>query len=234
MRIALIGNFNAAVTAHQAIPKALALSAQACDCEVEQVWLATEKIAATDLRAFDAFWCVPASPYRSMQGALSAIRYARESGRPFLGTCGGFQHCLIEYARHVLGIADAAHAETDPDAPDPVISKLACSLIEAEETIHILPGTRLAEIYGASEIRERYHCSFGLNPAYRERLEQSPLRISAIAAVDEVRAVELPSHPFYLCTLFQVERSGLAGTVHPLITAFVRAADETASRLHLS
>jgi len=65
---------------------------------------------------FDGFWCVPASPYRDIDGALRAIRFAREQRRPFLGTCGGFQHAVLEYARNVLGWADAEHGELAPNA----------------------------------------------------------------------------------------------------------------------
>src|SRR5690242_20599101 len=97
--IALIGDYNPAATAHQAIPIALQLAAAKTGVPVEPVWVPTESITDPEaqFRTFDAFWCVPASPYASMEGALKAIRYARESRRPFLGTCGGFQHALIEY-----------------------------------------------------------------------------------------------------------------------------------------
>jgi Glutamine amidotransferase class-I len=79
-----------------------------------------------------------------MAGALLAIRYAREHRVPFLGTCGGFQHAVLEYARDVLGWADAEHAETAPGASRAVISPLACALVEALGTIRLVPGTRIA------------------------------------------------------------------------------------------
>jgi CTP synthase (UTP-ammonia lyase) len=116
-RIALIGDYDASVKAHQAIPRALALGAgDDIDCEWE--WLHTTTLARDpkdQLADFDGVWCVPASPYANTRGALSAIRFARESGRAFLGTCGGFQHAVMEYAEAVWGVA-AAHAETDVDA----------------------------------------------------------------------------------------------------------------------
>jgi CTP synthase (UTP-ammonia lyase) len=103
-RVALIGNYNPSAIAHQAIPEALRVSADSGH-SVEGVWVPTESIsnAEVQLRDFDGIWCVPDSPYASMEGALAAIRFARESGRPFLGTCGGFQHALIEYARTLNG-----------------------------------------------------------------------------------------------------------------------------------
>lgn len=100
LRVALVGDYDPAVIAHQAISRALALAAEACGRPVQPQWLPTESISRdADLDDFDAIWCVPASPYRSMDGALRAIRYARERGVPFLGTCGGFQHAVLEYAR---------------------------------------------------------------------------------------------------------------------------------------
>jgi len=89
-----------------------------------------------------------------MDGALSAIRLAREVGISFLGTCGGFQHALIEYARNVAGIEDAEHAESSPSAERLVIEPLACSLVDMEGEIRPLPDTRLAEIYGPGPHRE--------------------------------------------------------------------------------
>jgi CTP synthase (UTP-ammonia lyase) len=100
--IGLIGDFNAAVLAHQAIPRALGLAGEVTGTSLCHEWVPTQEIRdESGLREFDGFWCVPASPYGSMDGALRAIRFAREQGRPFLGTCGGFQHTIIEYARNV-------------------------------------------------------------------------------------------------------------------------------------
>src|SRR5258708_3655402 len=115
--IGLVGDYDAAVLAHQAIPLALRHAADTLNVDVECAWLATDGIRSTaQLAGYKGLWCVPASPYRSMDGALVAIRYARENKLPFLGTCGGFQHTVIEYARNVLGWSDADHGETNPTA----------------------------------------------------------------------------------------------------------------------
>jgi CTP synthase (UTP-ammonia lyase) len=85
-RIGLVGDYNADVPAHQAIPRALALAERALGTPLEFRWLPTETIKSdAALASFDALWCVPASPYRSMEGALRAIRFARAHARPFLG-----------------------------------------------------------------------------------------------------------------------------------------------------
>ena len=227
IRIALIGDYNPEVTAHVAIPRALQLAANGSARAVEPAWMATPLCTTKReerLSPFDAIWCVPNSPYASMAGALCAIRFARESGRPFLGTCGGFQHAIIEYARNALGCQEADHAESNPAAALPLISHLACSLAPGKGAIRLLPHSQLARIYGRTEIAENYHCNFGLNPRFESMLNDGKLTISGRDENDEVRAVELAGHPFFIATLFQPEQSAFAGVAHPLIGSFVRAA----------
>ncbi len=162
-----------------------------------------------------------------MDGALSAIRFAREQGIPFLGTCGGCQHAIIEYARNVLGLVEADHAETNPSAALPLIAPLACSLVEVQDTIHLKPGSRIAIIYGRSEIVEAYHCNYGLNPHYQSLLEQGGMLITGVDVSGEARVIEIAQHPFFVATLFQPERSAFTGEAHPLITAYLQAIAET-------
>ena len=226
-RIGLIGDFNPDVIAHQAIPKALALAARSVGCTVEPVWLLTDRIELNSVAQFAEFvglWCVPACPYVSMEGALHAIRFARERPLPFLGTCGGFQHALIEIARNVAGIHDAAHAETNPGAANPVISPLACSLVEQTGVIRLKENSRLRNACGRERITEGYHCRFGLNPQFRARLERDELEFTGWDENAEVRAFELHNHPFFVATLFQPERAALRGEDHPLVRAFVASA----------
>jgi CTP synthase (UTP-ammonia lyase) len=230
--IGLVGDYDAGVTAHQAIPRALALAASALGAPIEFRWLPTETIDSEAVLApFDALWCVPASPYRSMAGALRAIRFARERPLPFLGTCGGFQHAVVEYARNVLGWADAEHAETAPDAARPVIAPLACSLVEVTNKVQLLSGSRIAAAYGAAEATEGYHCRYGLNEAFRETLVSGALRVTAEDEAGDIRALELEDHPFFVATLFQPERAALTGRLPPLVAAFARAAVEQAAAL---
>src|ERR1043166_1777744 len=127
--IALVGDYSPLVVAHRAIPIALDLAQRANDVEVAWRWVPTREIhdAARDLIDFAAIWVVPASPYENMDGVLAAIRLAREIKRPFLGTCGGFQHALIEFARNVAGLGAADHAETNPAGSVLVVAPLACS-----------------------------------------------------------------------------------------------------------
>lgn len=222
--IGLIGDYNAAVLAHQAIPRALGLAGDVAIAAVHYEWVPTAEIEdQSRVSRFDGLWCVPASPYRSMDGALRAIRFAREQDRPFLGTCGGFQHAIIEYARNVLGWVDAEHAETAPSAARTVITPLNCALVEKSGTIRFRTGSILAAAYGCLEASEGYHCSYGINPAFVSAIIAGPLRVGAEDRAGEVRAVELEGPPFFVATLFQPERAALTGNISPLVAAFVRA-----------
>lgn len=226
--LALVGDFRPDALAHQAIPVALALAGQAEQCAVTWSWVASTAVRdpARDLGRFSGLWIVPASPYASMEGVLAAIRWARETRRPVFGSCGGFQHMLIEFARDVAGLAAADTSESNPRGPDPVVAPLACSLVEQIGAVRFAADSRLREIYGRDTSAEGYHCRYGLNAAYRARLEAAGLRFTAFDQNGEVRAAELPAtvHPFFLGTLFQPERAALRSEVPPLARALVRAA----------
>jgi CTP synthase (UTP-ammonia lyase) len=157
IRVALIGDFSASVLAHQAIPQALDLVAKQRAWTIKWEWIHTanlDGLQSIPLNSFQAFWCVPGSPYASEQGAIRAIQYARESGLPFLGTCGGCQHAILEYARNVLGLTSAGHAETDPTTELPLISALSCGLVEVRDSIDLDRKSRLYGIYGRDKIEE--------------------------------------------------------------------------------
>lgn len=225
VRIGLIGEYSPDVVAHRTIPIALSMASATLGCNVEYDWLPTDKIAAdiAVVEPYDGLWCVPASPYASMEGALNSIRYARESGIPFLGTCGGFQHALIEYARNMLHIEEADHAESNPDASVLFVTPLTCALRGVKGTVMLDPGSMAARIYGKTEAIEEYNCGFGLNPKYRPIIEESELPITGVDDEGEARVIELRGHPFFIGTLYQPERAARDGIEHPIITAFVRA-----------
>ena len=224
-RIALVGDYSENVVAHRAIPLALKLAVSELHADVSWEWLPSRDLppmGAARLASYAAVWCVPASPYENPPGVIEAIRFARSQRRPFLGTCGGFQHALLEYAQAEWGI-DALHAETNPEAEDPVIAPLTCSLVEVRAGLRFEPDSRLRAIYGRDTANEEYHCSYGLNPRYAERLQRGALEIAARDDEGGVRAVELRDHPFFIGTLFQPERAALRGQTPPLVKAFVEA-----------
>jgi CTP synthase (UTP-ammonia lyase) len=226
LRIALIGDHDPRKTAHIAIPQALALAGRSCGVPIEGEWIGTARLGQPPetLAAHDGLWIVPGSPYADTDAALAAIRFAREAKLPLLGTCGGFQHALIEFARDVAGIAGADHAETNAAAADLVVTPLSCALVEKSGDITFTPGSRLHDIFRGRTTHEGYHCRYGVNPAFRARFEAAGLRFTGFDDGGEIRTFELPAHPFFIGTLFQPERSALRGLIHPLVEAFVRAA----------
>jgi len=224
VRIALVGDYDENVSAHQAIPVALDRVAGETGIGMEYQWVPTPEVGeGAVLEAFDGIWCVPASPYLDMLGALTAIRFAREQQVPFLGTCGGFQHALLEYARNVLGWTDAEHAETAPDSDQAIITPLSCSLVEAFAPIRLLPGSRIATAYDAEQTQERYRCRYGLRKALEAQVFAGALKVCGYDHEQEVRAMELDGHAFFVATLFQPERAALEGKTPPLVKAFVLA-----------
>jgi CTP synthase (UTP-ammonia lyase) len=215
IRIGLIGDFSEQQRAHTAIPRAL----QATSDGLEIVWIPTDSVGdSQSLAGFDGFWCVPGMPYRSADGAMRAIRHARITRTPFLGTSAGFQYAILEYARDVLGLSQADHQKTDPKSAMPLISPLGCALAGVKARVRFLDGSRLRRAYGVPESIEEYHCSFGLNGRFRRLIEGRDLWVAAVDDQHEIRAVELDQHPFFVATLFQPEmRAGK----NPLVEAFV-------------
>lgn len=224
-RLALIGDYDANKTAHLAIPRVLERARRATGVNLDWEWIGTDRVfnAAETLAGFSGVWMAPGSPYRDLDGALTAIRHAREHDLPFLGTCGGFQHALIEFARNVAELAGADHAETNAGAPTLVVTPLACSLVDQMGSITFTPGSRMNAIFGGQPAHEGYHCNYGVNPTYRTRLETAGLRFTGFDATGDIRAFELPGRRFFLGTLFQPERSALRDAGHSLVEAFVAA-----------
>lgn len=223
LRLSLVGDYRADAVAHQAIPLAIERAARWLNISVEAEWIATDQLDQTDLTRSDAVWVVPGSPYRNDAGVFETLRWARESGKPLLGSCGGFQYAVIEYARNVLGWHDASHAETDTGGRM-VIAPLSCSLVEQRGIVRFEADSRIARAYGTLESDEGYHCNFGVNPDFSEALGDNTLRITAWDEAGDVRGVELPGHPFYVATLFQSERAALQDKASPLVIAWMQAA----------
>ena len=223
-RIALIGEYDPAFPPHQATIAACIHSASALRIHVVSEWVSTENLTVDGLHGYSAYWILPGSPYKSLSNTLAVIRHARELGIPCLGTCGGFQHMILEYARNVLGFVDAQHAEYDPYASELFVSKLECSLVGRELLIRLQPDSRVAHIYGTIEAREQYYCNFGVNPEKVTELRRGALQVTGSDAEGEIRVVELPDHPFFIGTLFVPQLRSRADRPHPLITALIRAA----------
>ncbi len=235
-RIAILGDFDAANETHTATDESLFHAAAALGESVAAKWLPTDQLLSDDhdaegpaklaelLNGYDGVWIAAGSPYRDMDAVLAAIRHVRQAGVPTIGTCGGFQHIVLEYGRNVLGLADARHAEYDPYASVLFVSKLACSLVGKRMQVSLRPGTLAARLYERNTIDENYYCNFALNPEFQPALEQAGMTISGVDDQGAVRIVELPAHPFFVGTLFVPQVASTPERPHPVVLGFADAA----------
>jgi CTP synthase (UTP-ammonia lyase) len=224
-RLAIIGDFNAAFRPHVATNEAINHVLHHHKWNLQADWIPTDSIE-TDFNKiiadYSGFWIAPGSPYNSMSGALKIIEFARINNVPTLGTCGGFQHIVIEFARNVLGIKDAQHAEYDPYASELVVNPLTCDLKGNKLDIDIVDKTsKIFSIFKTNTISEKYYCNFGLNPKYQDLLHNHGLRIVGTDEHKEARIMELINHSFFIATLFVPQDNSNAEKPHKLITAFL-------------
>lgn len=227
MKLAIIGDYNSQYKPHQATNEAITHSLINFGIPLQYDWISTEVIDKDFekiISTYHGFWIAPGSPYISMSGALKIIQHARENKIPTLGTCGGFQHMVIEFARNVMGIADAEHAEYDPYASNLVVNPLSCSLVgETLEVELTEPFSRTSEIFGEKKILEKYYCNFGLNPKYQNQLHDNGFKMVGTDKLKEARILELENHPFFIATLFVPQDNSTIESPHKLVTGFLKS-----------
>jgi CTP synthase (UTP-ammonia lyase) len=228
-----MGDFDALNPTHIANNEALDHAAKQFAKPFQYEWVGTERIEPefdNIICSYDGFLIAPGSPYKSMGGVLKIIEYARTHQIPTLGTCGGFQHMIIEFARNVLDIKDAEHAETNPYASKLVINPLTCSLKGQTLEIEIIQKESLVySIFNTSTITENYYCNFGLNPEYQQQIHQAGFSMVASDKHKEARIVELKGHPFFIGTLFVPQANSSVEKPHPIVTALLNAMEKHSS-----
>ena len=237
VRIGILGDFDPKAPNLPAVEKSLQHAAKKLGCAVEAEWLPTPSLTSADsekrLEAFDGIWAAPGSPYKSLDGMLKGIEIARRRDWPFLATCGGFQYALIECARNVLGIADADTAENNSGSQHVIIYPVACAVPNHGKKpklsgpipqIRLRPGSYLHSFYSQEIVTEEFFCNFEVNPEYEWAAMEAGFPVVARGPKGEVRAIESPTHRFFIATLFQPQLSSKAGDPHPLVLAFLQAA----------
>jgi CTP synthase (UTP-ammonia lyase) len=238
VQIGIFGEYDPTSPTLPAIEKSLQHAAGELKIAVEAQWLPTDSLLdpALDekLEAFDGLWAAPGSPYKSFDGMLRGIEFARRRDWPFLGTCGGCQYTLIECARNVMGIKDADSAENNSGSKNIVIFPVACAVPDRKPNapklsgkipeIRIRPGSYLHSFYNKDVVTEEFFCNFEVNPEFEWAIIEAGFPIVARGAQGEVRAIESPTHRFFIATLFQPQLSSKPGKPHPLIVEFLRAA----------
>jgi len=238
VRIGILGDFNPEFRSHHATNESLQHVAAKLNLPVESAWISTQSVlepnAQKMLESFDGIWAAPGSPYESFDGMLKGIEFARRRDWPFLGTCGGFQYTLIECARNVLGIKDADTAENNSGSKNIVIYPVACAVPDRAEDapklsgaipeIRLRPGSYLQSFYMKDTVVEEFFCNFEVNPDYEWAAMEAGFPVVARGPQGEIRAIESPTHLFYIATLFQPQLSSKPKKPHPLVLAFVQAA----------
>jgi CTP synthase (UTP-ammonia lyase) len=238
VRIGIIGDFNPEFRSHHATNDSLQHASAKLGTPVDSEWISTPSLAGSNaveiLQDFDGLLASPGSPYKSMDGMLRGIQFARERDWPFLGTCGGFQYALIECARNVLGIKDADTAENNSGSKNVVIYPVACAvpnragdapkLSGVVPEIRISPGSYLQTFYMKDIVEEEFFCNFEVNPDYEWAAMEAGFPVCARGPQGEIRAIESPTHRFFIATLYQPQLASKPKNPHPLVLAFVQAA----------
>ena len=240
VEIALVGKYVALHDAYLSVVEALTHGGIENDVKVNIRWVNSEDVtdgSAARLLAGCQGILVPGGfGDRGIEGMICAIRYAREAKIPFFGICLGMQMAVVEFARHVCGLAGAHSSEFDPRSPYPVIGLMSDQVgVTAKGgtmrlgsyPCRLLEGSRAAGIYGAEEISERHRHRYEFNNAYREQLSDAGLVFSGLSPDGElVELIELPDHPWFVAGQFHPELKSRPNKAHPLFRDFVRAAKE--------
>jgi len=238
VRIGILGDFDPKSPTLPVVEKSLQHASAKLNQPLESQWIATpsllEQKAEKVLEGFDGIWAAPGSPYHSFDGMLKGIEFARRRDWPFLGTCGGFQYALIECARNVLGIKDADSAENNSGSKNIIITPVACAvsnggkgapkLSGAIPEIRLRPGSYLQSFYRQDTVTEEFFCNFEVNREYEWAAIEAGFPVVARGPKGEIRAIESPTHRFFIATLFQPQLSSKPNKPHPVVMAFVQAA----------
>lgn len=236
--IALVGKYIALHDAYLSVAEALKHGGIANRVKVNIKWIDSESITSENvgeiLKDADGILVPGGFGKRGIEGKILAIEYARTRKVPFLGICLGMQLAIVEFARNVAGIKDAASIELEPDTPHPVIA-----LMPEQEGVTDLGGTlrlgaypcvlkentRARELYGVDRISERHRHRYEVNNEYRETLEKHGLVFAGLSPGGRIaEMIELPEHPYFLATQAHPEFKSRPNHAHPLFAGLVEAA----------
>ena len=244
--VAMVGKYVNLTESYKSLSESLIHAGIHTHTKVNIRYIDSERIEqqAVSLDDVDAILVPGGFGERGIEGKIAAVRFAREHGIPYLGICLGMQVAVIEYARHVAGLADAHSTEFRPDTPHPVIalitewqtedgrverrsadSDLGGSMRLGAQKCRLQDGTRARALYGREIIEERHRHRYEFNNGYREILEKAGLSLAG-ASLDGnlVEMIEIPSHPWFVACQFHPEFTSTPRYGHPLFTGFIRAA----------
>ena len=191
-------------------------------------------VAELDTADFDALLVPGGFGPRGIEGKINACRYARTHGVPYLGICLGMQIAIIEFARDVLGMADANSAEIDPSTTHPVIdilpeqkdvTDMGGTMRLGQYPCTLNPESKAYGLYGASMIYERHRHRYEVNNDYRPDLLNGGMIFAGTSPDNHiVEMVEIPDHPWFVAGQFHPEFKSRPNRPHPLFRGFVTAA----------
>jgi CTP synthase len=236
--IGLVGKYVDLTESYKSLNEALIHGGIGNDCRVNLKHIDSEEIErsgpAAVLQGMDGILVAPGFGSRGIEGKIEAVRYAREKGVPFFGICLGMQVAVIEFARNVAGLKGANSTEFDAAGPHPVVDLLPeqRSVTEKGATMRLgsypcvlVPGTKAAVAYGASEIQERHRHRYEVNNEYRELLVSKGMVLSGTSPDRRlVEMIELPDHPYFVGCQFHPEFKSRPQDPHPLFQSFIGAA----------
>jgi len=221
--IGIVGDFDEKILTLAALNQAIDHCRKFPDFAIDATWCPTTVSPEVYFKEnrFQGLWIAPGSPYQDDANVFETIQIARTTNFPLLGSCGGFQYMVLEYARSVMGFATASHAESDPHGLNPFISPLACSLKGREEDVIITDNDSwLRRTLRCEKITGHFYCSYGVAPEVHEKLNKFPFVFTAFSPHGEARALELKGHRFFNGTLFQPSLDSTEQKPNPLILDF--------------
>jgi CTP synthase len=246
-KVAIIGKYTSNGDAYKSIAEALIHAGIPNDAEVDIHWVESDSLEGSIepeemLRGIDGMVVAPGFGGRGIEGKIAAIRYARESGLPFLGICLGLQMAVIEFARNVCGLSGANSEEMVECPPYPVIHILpeqkeivnkGATMRLGSYPCNLVHGTLAAKLYEETRITERHRHRYEVNNDFREKLTEHGMVISGVSPDYRlVEMIEVPSHPFFIGTQAHPEFKSRPNRPHPLFSGLVKAAVEHHAKVH--
>ncbi|MBV0932513.1 CTP synthase [Marinobacterium weihaiense] len=245
--IAMVGKYMELLDAYKSLIEAISHAGIALRQKVKIDYIDSERVereGSQILEGYSAILVPGGFGERGVEGKIEAVRFARENKVPYLGICLGMQVAVIEYARHVAGFEGANSTEFDKQSAHPVIglitewtdrsgevevrgenSDLGGTMRLGAQTCHLAEGSKVAEAYGSTEVRERHRHRYEVNNNYVPLLEEAGLKITGRSVDGElVEVVEAPDHPWFVACQFHPEFTSTPRDGHGLFTGFIKAA----------
>ena len=249
VNIAMVGKYMNLTDSYKSLSEALIHGGVQNRTKINIAYIDSEDIENSGIGVLDgqdAILVAPGFGDRGVEGKLLAARYARENLIPYLGICLGMQAAVIEFARNIAGLKDANSTEFEQSTPDPVIglitewldtegkveqrsadSDMGGTMRLGGQVCHLLPNTRVRDLYDSETVIERHRHRYEFNNKYREKLEEKGLIIAGLSADKKlVEIIELPDHPWFVGCQFHPEFTSTPRDGHPLFTGFIKAAME--------